>query len=134
MSDVTLLRKLSRKSILKFGQYSELTVQEIINLNKHKYLRWVYFNSSKIDFMEDILDEIRIPQNFRIDKPSKNSELYNKVNQFIFDNLPVDFVPIYLEKNQIIASKRVKGKSVCKRIKDNIKFSKGSLQRKNHGK
>ena len=60
MSDVVLLRKLSRKSIMKFGVHSLYTVQEIINLNKKKYLRWVYFNCSNIDFMDDILDEIRI--------------------------------------------------------------------------
>jgi hypothetical protein len=87
MSDVVLLRKLSRKSTMKFGVHSLYTVQEIINLNKNKYLRWVYFNCSNIDFMNDILDEIRIPENFRIKKPSKKPELHDELNKLIFENL-----------------------------------------------
>lgn len=133
MSDVVLLRKLSRKSIMKFGVHSLFTVQDIINLKKHKYLRWVYFNCSNIDFMEDILDEIRIPENFRIKKPSKKPKLHDELNKLIFENLDSDFVEKYLYNRNKIAKKNLKGKSVSKKVKDCLNYSKSALQRLNHG-
>ena len=90
MSDVTLLRKLTRKSILKFGQYAEVPIQTLLDLKNHKYLRWIYFNSSNIDFMEDILDEIKIPNNSKALKPSFvlvmwfPSSLFSKTIVYVF--------------------------------------------------
>jgi hypothetical protein len=133
MSDVVLLRKLSRKSTMKFGQYEELTVQDIINLTKHKYLRWVYFNCSNIDFMDDVLDEIRIPENFRIKKPIKKPELHDELNKLIFENLDSDFVEKYLKNKNKIAEKTLKGKSVSNKVKDCLNYSNSALQRLNHG-
>jgi hypothetical protein len=133
MSDVTLLRKLTRKSILKFGQYADVPIQSLIDLNKHKYLRWIYFNSSNIDFMEDILDDIKIPLHFRFIKPAKNPELHLKLNQEIFENLSDDFKEKFLKKSVKIATKITKAKSISK-IKEHEKcFKKDYLRRKNQG-
>jgi hypothetical protein len=133
MSDVVLLRKLSRKSTLKFGKYSEFTVQDVINLTKHKYLRWIYFNCSNINFMDDILHEINITEKFRIDKPSKNPELYNELNQHIFDNISDEFLPKYLAKNKLIADKNIKSKAIRGLKKDRINYTKSAMQRLNQG-
>ena len=133
MSDVVLLRKLARKSIMKFGKHHDLSVQELLNLTKGKYLRWVYFNCSNIDFMEDILDEIKIPQEFRIKKPSKNIEFHEKVNQYIFDNLDVRFIPKYLANKNKIATLNTKSKLVNNKIKDTLNYNKSAMQRLNHG-
>jgi hypothetical protein len=133
MSDVVLLRKLSRKSTMKFGEYKDLIVQDIINLTKHKYLRWVYFNCSNIDFMEDILDEIKIPEKFRIKKPSKKPELYDELNKYIFENLDSNFVSKYIKKKEKIASKNLKAKSIKVIKNDERNYSKSALQRLNHG-
>ena len=133
MSDVTLLRKLTRKSTLKFGIHSDLSVQEIINLNNHKYLRWVYFNCSNIDFFEDILDEIRIPLEFRIPKPSKNPELHFELNNHILDGCTEDFKNFLLKKNKRISLKLTKGKSICKIKQHENNFKKDYLRRKNQG-
>ena len=133
MSDVTLLRKLTRKSILKFGKYAEVPIQTLIDLNNHKYLRWIYFNSSNIDFMEDILDEIRIPLHFRFVKPAKNPELHLKLNEEIFDNLPDDFKDKFLIKQEKLANKISKAKSVAKIKEHQNKFKKDYLRRKNQG-
>lgn len=118
---------------MKFGQYEELTVQDIINLTKHKYLRWVYFNCSNIDFMDDVLDEIRIPENFRIKKPIKKPELHDELNKLIFENLDSDFVEKYLKNKNKIAEKTLKGKSVSNKVKDCLNYSNSALQRLNHG-
>lgn len=72
MSDVTLLRTLTRKSTLKFGKFHDLTVQNVLdsqNMKGRSLLRWYYFNSSKISFIDDLLDELNIPPELRIPKP-----------------------------------------------------------------
>ena len=79
MSDVTLLRKLTGKSTLKFGKYSDVPIQQMIDLRLTIYLRWVYFNSSKITFVDEILDAIGIPEDFRIEKPGTNSEKHDEL-------------------------------------------------------
>ena len=72
MSDVTLLRTLTRKSTLKFGKFHDLTVQNVPdsqNMKGRSLLRFYYFNSSKISFIDDLLDELNIPPELRIPKP-----------------------------------------------------------------
>lgn len=72
--DVTLLRTLTSKSFLKFGKYFDLTVQGVINMYQEKglyYLTWVYFNSSKINFTDDILSQLGIESDDIIVKPGK---------------------------------------------------------------
>jgi len=133
MSDVTLLRTLTRKSILKFGQYSDLQVQNLLDLQRYKYLRWVYFNCSNINFMDDILDEIKIPLNFRIQKPSKNPDLNLKLQEEIFENLTDDYKEMYLKKQEKIGKKMTKGKAINKLKQNENCYKKDYLRRKNQG-
>jgi hypothetical protein len=86
MSSAILLRKLTRKSILNFGKYFDLTVQQCLDTKKRKYLRWVYFNCSNITFIDELLDEFLIPVSYRFDKPSKNVELGEKLEESLRDN------------------------------------------------
>jgi hypothetical protein len=130
MSNVTLLRKLSLKSKLNFGQYADLSIQEIINLEKKSYLRWVYFNCDKITFFDEILDEIKIPLEFRIEKPNKNPEKYIELNEIIKSKMTG------LSK-YINEKKKKKYQKVQRKISvsfDKKIFSKDSLRLKNQGK
>lgn len=72
-----LKRVLTRKSILGFGyaEYRNLSVQMILDLGKRKLLTDSYYGLEKIDFAEDILDELGITSEFRLVKPSKDKEL-----------------------------------------------------------
>ncbi len=74
---VTLKRVLTRKSILGFGyaENRDLSVQMLLDLGKKDILINAYFGLEKIDFVEDILDELGITPEFRIIKPSKDYEL-----------------------------------------------------------
>jgi hypothetical protein len=74
---VTLKRVLTRKSILGFGyaENRDLSVQMILDLGKKDILINAYFGLEKIDFIEDILDELGITPEFRMIKPSKDYEL-----------------------------------------------------------
>lgn len=129
MSDVVLLRKLTRKSLLNFGKFSEYTVQQCIELNKQGYLRWVYFNSSNITFMDDILDEIKITENFRILKPSKNIELGDELKKLLIESRS-DWVANKVEKK---SSKINKNKAIRNEINDSKYFSKNNIRIRNHG-
>jgi hypothetical protein len=44
MADNVNKRVLTLKSRLGFGKYANNTIQEIVNLGKNQYLRWVYYN------------------------------------------------------------------------------------------
>ena len=68
------LRTLTYKSKIKFGKYPDYTVYELISLlgnRGHILLIYYYFLFDKINFTEDILDELCITKEFRIPKPSK---------------------------------------------------------------
>ena len=73
------LRKLTRKSRLGFGyrDIKDITVQDIMIMNKHKELIKIYFGLGKINFTDDILDELGISEDMRIQKPGKISD-YNE--------------------------------------------------------
>lgn len=74
--DRILYRKLAFKSQMKFGKYSEETVEKLIELGQVEYLKWVYYNMSNIDFLPEVLDAIRITD--RIEKPGTAPELFEK--------------------------------------------------------
>ena len=67
------LRKLTRKSRLGFGyrDIKDITIQDIMIMNKHKELIKIYFGLGKINFTDDILDELGISEDIRIPKPGK---------------------------------------------------------------
>lgn len=67
------MRKLARKSRLGFGyeDIKHITIQDILIMNKHKELIKIYFGLDKITFMDDILDELGISEDMRIEKPGK---------------------------------------------------------------
>lgn len=130
MSEVTLLRKLTLKSKLNFGQYHDLSINELINLQKKAYLRWVYFNCDKITFLDEILEEIKIPLEFRILKPGKDAIKHKELDELIKSKISA-LSKYFNEK------KKKKYNKVKRKISvtlDKKTFSKDSLRLKNHGK
>lgn len=75
---IPLKRILTYKSKLGFGKWKDYTVQELINLRKKDILISPYFKLSSITYIEEILIELGITQEYRIDKPSINNEMYLK--------------------------------------------------------
>ena len=72
--DATQLRTLTTKSKLKFGKFADILLDNLVSTQK-KYLRWVYYNCSNINYMPDIIKNIGIPEDYVIVKPGKNEEL-----------------------------------------------------------
>ncbi len=128
--DAALLRKLSRKSTLKFGMYSDNTVQELLTFKRFNYLRWVYFNQDKITFMDDILDELSITEHYRIKKPGKcpekGIELCEEKQSKIGGKLKMITKKIKNKNNRIKLAKFEGSEAKV--------YSKGRMQAKNQGR
>lgn len=129
--DVTLLRKLTLKSQMKFGKFFDLTVQMIIDLEKIRgiqYLVWCYYNNSKITFDDEVMEVLRITEDMRIKKPGaekgqhrlyewRDKNLSDKERMAIWSRFLGDWTR-EKRKNQ---------------YKDTKEFGLGRLQSKNHG-
>jgi len=125
--DIPLLRTLTKKSKLGFGKYADIPIQQIFDYKQPTYLRWIYYNYEGITFTDDILNEIPILKDERINKPGKNPEMV----QFAFSN-NYDCLNRYITKR--VQKNRLKAKYMCfKKSTSTQYFSKSLLQRKNQG-
>jgi len=131
--DLIRLRTLTDKSVLGFGQYRDMTLRQIIDYGKTNYLGWVYFNCETIDFHIDLLNEIYINHKYRLTKPAKAPELYEKwIRSRLGSVLHTD--PLKYNKSRSITKHETKMK--MKRLAKTHSFlnKKCVLQAKNHGK
>jgi len=85
--DMTLKRVLTRKSILGFGYSADrhLSVQMLLDMGKRKLLISSYYGLQKIDFADDVLNELGITEEYRIPKPGKDNDMKKK---FYTDLIP----------------------------------------------
>lgn len=125
--DVVRLRILTEKSKIGFGVHSDLKVEDLINIKKRWYLRWLYFNFSAISFIDDILDKILITPKYRIEKPGTDRELGSKLSQELINRGLGD--KIYGKWS----NKRRKGRLLRYYIRERKLHIKGNLQYVNQG-
>lgn len=141
--DAVTLRKLSRKSVLWFGKHKDRTVQQVIDLKNFRALRWYYFNLSGVSFLDDVLDEIGITEEYRIEKPGKDPEKGEMLNAMKDCNAAKFAHAAYENGNGAALGKFIKQRKKEQKLKkgqlaeyernDKKKFSKGNLQQVNHG-
>ncbi len=135
MSDVTLLRTLTKKSLMKFGYHRDQTVQEVI-LNNPSALVKCYFFLEAITFTNDILDELGIAEDLRISKPGKMTfkEGDELVESIIRDNHK-KLKEAIGEKDymNLFNSKRAQRNHQARRNMRAARVSLGSDTRRNHG-
>lgn len=177
-NNARLLRKLTKKSKLKFGKqrqlansinqdrnikdFEEATVGDLLdifdylyygeippnfpNINfpfcspnnicdipiilreNHQYLRWIYFNLENITFVDDILNEIGITDQYKINKPGKNPKLFKILNDELYNNL----MPTSIKIDDIKRKENDKNNK-RKAVDYDQNFSKAYLQSINHG-
>jgi hypothetical protein len=127
--DTILLRTLTGKSKIHFGKYSGLTIDEIINLGHTAYLRRLYFNISSVNFTDEVLDKIYIPDKYRISKPGINKDFDSLCFKYVFASAG-DVKRIKASK---IINKHNKINYYNLKRKDSLKFSKINMARKNQG-
>ena len=111
---IATLRTLTRKSKMGFGKIKDCTVQELIDRNKKVELVAAYYKLSSINFTEDILDELKITEKYRIKKPSTNKTVYRMVLSLYPD--------------------RVRNRELEKLRKPYKGPTKGAMQSRNHGR
>lgn len=84
---VLLLRKMTFKSIIGFGRYPDLTVQEVIDIGKMSELVSMYYSLDRIDFIQEVKTvlciEIEIPKPGKIEKGIKGNVAYDCVKRYI---------------------------------------------------
>ena len=127
--DVVRLRTLTEKSVLGFGKYSDYRVGDLLGLNKTVYLRWVYYHMSMISFTDDILKQIYIMDEGIILKPGKDADMYNKVNERLWNSRKRE--SFYHKEHAKKRNKKKNYSNECLRRQENRK---SVLQAKNHGR
>ncbi len=131
--DAVLLRTLTEKSYLKFGQFQKYRVGEVLIMGQKKYLRWVYFNCSMINFNDELLDKLNITEDFRIPKPGTEPEKYKQLTDLIYGALSPNN-SLYTQERNAIKSREHFAKEGLKNLnRDKVYFSKSSLQAINQG-
>lgn len=81
--DVLRLRTMARKSTFHFGKFRDISVQQVINSDRTWYLVAVYYNMGNMSYQDDILDELGICGELKIEKPGSNPDVFDawKVNR-----------------------------------------------------
>ncbi len=141
--DVVLLRKLAWKSVLDFGKYEGQSVKQVFDLNHKRVLRWYYYNLSKISFIPEVLRAIGISEENEIQKPGTNPEKGKEIDEEM-DRKEKRYCKMAFLDDDEAAKKRIycnkarrkkKDDAVLIRseIQDSREFSKGRMQRRNHG-
>jgi hypothetical protein len=133
-SYVCRLRTLTRKSIIGFGKYKDLTVQNVLDTMNVSEIIGLYFRLDKINFQEEILEEVGIKKELRIQKPGKAKKeeadiLVKKALSNFYENKEV--LSEWLKNNSRKTKTKKMTKSFNKRL-DNKLYNKESLRSKNH--
>lgn len=75
---IPLKRTLTFKSKLGFGKRKDLTVQQLIDLRMVLDLISPYYKLTSINYTDEVLDCLGITDEYRIEKPGANREMYYK--------------------------------------------------------
>jgi hypothetical protein len=131
--DTVRLRTLTWKSVIWWGKYEGMSIQQIFDLKHTGWLRFLYYNNAEVSFIDEILQKISVFNNFhdsRIEKPGKDREKGEEVNKWCF--LTYGNKEGFCHANHAF---KIPDKIQLKKslTRDKIVFSKGNLQRMNQG-
>ena len=138
------LRTMARKSVFYEGKFEGYSVQQLIDLKEYCYLRWCYFNCSMVSFLTDILEEIGVSEEFRIDKPGTDLSKFDELTaqkRKSYNGLLAD-ISKEDPKKACLIDKRLKRKKrnlayiqkMTVMNADSRYFSKAAMQSRNHGR
>lgn len=122
-----LYRIMTEKSILGFGQYSDLRVGDVLKIDAD-YIAWAYYTLSMVSFKADILEALDITP---IEKPGVSEEAFKAWKRKASEQYTKE------EREHFhYALKRADKKAALHRLceaKRATSFTKGQLQALNHG-
>lgn len=134
--DSVLMRTMTEKSIIGFGyeDVRDLSVGQMIAMRKVSDLIRMYYGLDKINFVEDILDQIGITKEIRILKPGK----IPSQERGIYIKKALDNYYSNKSETEVMADAARKKGNRSKRSKAGLSHvnklnSNYSLTRKNHG-
>ena len=95
---VVLLRTVTKKSILGFGSYQDVSIQNMIDMRMEKELLHIYYTCRNIDFCQELKDELCISGEREINKKEKQDEK-QLINEVLLKHANFDsrLVRFYLE-------------------------------------
>ena len=142
---VLLLRTITRKSIIGFGNYKDLTVQNLLDMYRAKELLHIYYSCRNIDFNQDLKDELCIYGEREINKKDKTDKKEDRYADNLWLHVNNCLSEMLNKKND---EEIEQGNGMLRKIKYTYKknqknresaqnrnvFSKGAMQRKNQGK
>ena len=139
---VLLLRTLTRKSILGFGLYKDLTVQNMLDMCKQRELLNIYYTCRNIDLNQDVKDELCISGEREINKREYKEYRYIEDQGFFIRMCLKHIIDKKDEsqKNRELGLKRKFKFENRRRLNQKERWtkttihSKGALQAKNHGR
>lgn len=140
-----LLKTLTKKSIIQNGKNKGLTVSDLLRLKKIDLI-YSYYHYDVLTFTDEILDELGIKPEDKIEKPGKAPEkfkYYADRNIFIAAKIAAKRSLGSSDDEKINSIARIiKQRSAKKKFnakykrlieKEKLSFSKSALMRKNHG-
>ena len=104
MGYITTKRILSFKSIIGFGKYEDLPVLQIAQMNPN-YLIYIYYHFEVIGFLDNVLDYLKIPKGYRIEKPGKDHEMFEKLGK----EVKLKYVQNLTDKERLVRYAKKKG-------------------------
>jgi hypothetical protein len=75
---IVLLRTLTPKSIIGFGAFTDLTVQNLLDTFRYKELLEIYYNFRNIDYCQELKETLCIVGDRVIDKKEPNPDRFFK--------------------------------------------------------
>lgn len=134
MADITTLRRLTMKSVLKVGKYPTLTVEHLLACDLASEIRRLYYSFGSIDFTDDVKEAAKI--RVSIPKPGTSEDAWNECKRI---NSVEKFGAMTDEERikYIMAKRRsLKAKAVAEGHRDRLGrwASKAQLQAVNHGR
>jgi hypothetical protein len=73
---VLLMRTVTRKSIIGFGDYKDLSFGNLIDMQKYSEVLGIYYHFRNIDFCQELKDELFITKAREVDKKDKENYRY----------------------------------------------------------
>lgn len=113
---IPLLRTLTLKSCFTQGKHQNVTIGRLIEIGQKKYISGCYFFIQNITYVEEILTQLGITDEYRIEKPGIDKAM---AAVFFKENMPT------------INKKWKKAKKTRSSLAQTM--TKGSMQRINHG-
>ncbi len=114
---------------MKFGRFSNMSAGQLLDLKKYYYLRWVYYHCSQINYDAQILNALHIDEEWQINKPGTNSDIYYELNEYMLGNT-AGMLRMKV-KSRLSKGNRIKKHKIDR--EERYAENRGTLQARNHG-